>query len=292
MKNKTRKSRNFKEIFMKSIFLLAASVSIFAIIIICLFLFANGIPAMKKIGFGKFLFGTMWQPGNNIYGIFPMIVGSIYVTAGALIVGVPIGILTAAYMARFCPRPIYRILKPATRLLAGIPSVVYGLFGITCLVPFIRNVTGVTNGFTILTTAILLGIMILPTIIETSEAAIRAVPESYYEASIGLGCTKEKTLFKVVIPAAKSGIFAGVVLGLGRALGETMAVVMVCGGQAKMPKSILEGCRTLTSNIVLEMGYASGLHRDALIATAVILFIFALIINLAFTLIQNGKREK
>lgn len=276
---------------MKVVFLVAAFVSVASVVIICLFLIINAVPAFKEIGPIKFLFGTVWKPSNDIYGILPMVLGSIYATAGSLVIGVPIGILTATFMAKFCPKPIYKILKPATELLSGIPSVVYGLFGLTVIVPAVRNIFGISDGLTLLTTSILLGIMILPTIITVSETSIRAVPESYYEGALALGATKERSIFFVVLPAAKSGILAGVILGVGRALGETMAVVMVCGGQARMPKGLLEGCRTLTANIVLEMGYSQGLHRQALIATAVVLFVFILLINLCFSALSKKKKS-
>lgn len=283
--------RKLKEIFAHVIFFMAALTSIVAVLLICVFLFANGIPAMKEIGLFSFLTGTKWAP-NNIpasYGIFPMIIGSIYITAGAIVVGVPIGILTAVFMARFCPRKIYGALKSAVDLLAGIPSVVYGFFGIVVLVPFVRKVFADfdCNGSSILTASLLLGLMILPTIIGVSEAAIRAVPESYYEGALALGATHERSVFFTILPAAKSGIMAGVILGIGRAIGETMAVIMVAGNQARIPDSIFVGVRTLTSNIVIEMGYAADLHRQALIATGVVLFVFILIINLLFSILKR-----
>ncbi|MDD7112971.1 MAG: phosphate ABC transporter permease subunit PstC [Lachnospiraceae bacterium] len=281
----------YKEKIMEIVFLLAACVSILAVALICVFLFANGVPAMKEIGFADFLLGTEWRPGNDIYGIFPMIVGSIYVTAGAIIIGVPIGLLTAVFMARYCPARIYKIVKPAVELLAGIPSVVYGFFGMVVIVPFIRSSVG-GNGSSILSASILLGMMILPTIISQSEASIRAVPNSYYEGSLALGATHERSVFCSILPSAKSGILAGIILGVGRAIGETMAVIMVAGNQARMPQGILQGVRTLTANIVIEMGYAEGLHREALIATGVVLFAFILIINLSFSVVKMcGERK-
>lgn len=275
-----------KEAIMKCIFLIAACISIIAVVMICYFLFANGLPAIRKIGVGNFLGGKVWRPGNNLYGIYPMIIGSLYVTAGALIIGVPIGILTAVYLAKFCNPTLYKIIKPAVDLLAGIPSVVYGFFGLVVIVPIIRQNFG-GSGQSILTASILLGIMILPTIIGVSEAAIRAVPDSYYEGALALGATHERSVFAAMLPAAKSGIFAGVVLGIGRAIGETMAVIMVAGNQARVPDSIYKGVRTLTSNIVIEMGYATDLHREALIATGVVLFVFILIINISFSMIKR-----
>lgn len=278
--------KNIKEKVMKLLFFLTALVSIAAVVLICIFLFASGIPAIKEIGVFKFLLGTSWKPANNLYGILPMIVGSFYVTAGALIIGVPIGILTAVFMARFAPKSIYAPLKAAVNLMAGIPSVVYGFFGLVVLVPFIREAFG-GRGMSVLTASVLLGLMILPTIISVSETSIRAVPESYYEGGLALGASHERSVFFTVLPAAKSGIFAGVVLGIGRAVGETMAVMMVAGNQAVIPDSMLSGVRTLTTNIVLEMGYSTDLHREALIGTAVVLFVFILIINLSLSLFKR-----
>ena len=278
--------KNIKEKVMKLLFFLTALVCIAAVVLICIFLFASGIPAIKEIGVFKFLLGTSWKPANNLYGILPMIVGSFYVTAGALIIGVPIGILTAVFMARFAPRSIYAPLKAAVNLMAGIPSVVYGFFGLVVLVPFIREAFG-GGGMSVLTASVLLGLMILPTIISVSETSIRAVPESYYEGGLALGASHERSVFFTVLPAAKSGIFAGVVLGIGRAVGETMAVMMVAGNQAVIPDSMLSGVRTLTTNIVLEMGYSTDLHREALIGTAVVLFVFILIINLSLSLFKR-----
>ncbi len=271
---------------MQIIFLLSACTSILAVFLICYFLFANGVPAIGKIGIGNFLLGKVWKPTNNLFGIFPMILGSIYVTAGAIVIGVPIGIMTAMYLALFCPKEIYKIIKPAIELLAGIPSVVYGFFGMVVIVPFVRESLG-GNGSSMLSASLLLGIMILPTIINVSESAIRAVPENYYEAGRALGATHERSAFKIVLPAAKSGVLAGIILGIGRAIGETMAVIMVAGNQARMPKGLLKGVRTLTANIVIEMGYAADLHREALIATAVVLFVFILMINLSFSMLKR-----
>lgn len=288
------KSNAWKEKGMHGVFFISACTSVFAVALICVFLFINGVPAMQKIGFSEFLLGEKWKPNNEVFGILPMIMGSIYVTAGSVIVGVPIGILTSVFMAWYCPRRIYPALKGATELLAGIPSVVYGFFGLVVLVPIVRSASQRFhwggNGSSILTASILLGIMILPTIIGVTESALRAVPQQYYEGALALGATKERSIFSVVLPAAKSGVTAGIVLGVGRAIGETMAVIMVAGNQARMPAGITRGVRTLTANIVLEMGYAAGLHREALIATAVVLFIFILIINLSVSL--RNRRAK
>lgn len=282
--------KKYKEKIMENVFLLTACVSILSVVLICVFLFANGLPAIKEVGLSEFALGEKWKPGNQQFGIFPMILGSIYVTVGALIIGIPIGILTAVFMARFCPKKLYRFLKPVIELLAGIPSVVYGFFGLVVLVPFVREIFG-GQGTSIFTASLLLGIMILPTIIGVSESAIRAVPNSYYEGALALGATHERSVFCTVLPAAKSGIMAGIVLGIGRAIGETMAVIMVAGNQARMPNGIFKGIRTLTANIVIEMGYATDLHREMLIATGVVLFIFILIINLVFSLIKRRERS-
>lgn len=290
----------WKEKFMQGVFFIAACASVLAVALICVFMFANGIPAIKEIGLFKFLSGEVWRPSNDIYGILPMIVGSLYVTAGSILVGVPIGILTSVFMAKYCPKNIYPLLKSASELLAGIPSVIYGFFGIMVLVPMVRDgsrflksigaIEQASKGTSILTASILLGIMILPTIIGVTESALRAVPPAYYEGALALGATKERSIFAVVLPAAKSGVVAGIVLGIGRAVGETMAVIMVAGNQPRMPESIWKGVRTLTTNIVMEMGYAEGLHREALIATAVVLFVFILIINLSVSLLK--RRDK
>lgn len=279
------------ELVFKILFLTAALASILAVILICIFLFASGLPPIAEIGVFDFLFGQDWSPTDvpPSFGIFPMIVGSLYVTAGAILIGVPIGILTAVFLAKFCPKRVYRPLKPAVELLAGIPSIVYGFFGMVVLVPLIRDLTG-GRGPSILTASILLGIMILPTVIGVSESAIRAVPNSYYEGALALGASHERSVFFATLPAAKSGILAGVVLGIGRAIGETMAVMMVAGNQPQIPSGILKGVRTLTANIVLEMGYAADLHREALIATAVVLFVFILIINLSFSLLKRRMK--
>ena len=281
---------------MQGVFFLAACASVLAVALICIFLFANGIPAMSEIGIFDFLLGEEWRPSNNIYGILPMIMGSIYVTAGAIVIGVPIGIFTSVFMAHYCPKKIYPFLKSATELLAGIPSVVYGFFGLVVIVPMIRNYTAAQgiggNGQTMLTASIILGIMILPTIIGVTESAMRSVPDQYYEGSLALGATKERTIFRIVIPAAKSGVIAGIVLGIGRAIGETMAVIMVAGNQPRMPQGILEGVRTMTTNIVMEMGYAADLHREALIATGVVLFVFILIINLCVALLKRRSENE
>lgn len=286
--------KNLRENIMHGVFLVCALASILAVALICVFLFANGLPAMREIGFLNFLTGTSWRPGNDIYGILPMIVGSIYITAGAIVIGVPIGLLTAIFMAFYCPKRIYGILKPCTELLAGIPSIVYGFFGMVVIAPTVLDIAkffgaDISSGATILSAAILLGIMILPTIIGVSEAALRAVPRAYYEGAVAMGATHERAVFSVMLPAAKSGVLAAIVLGIGRAIGETMAVIMVAGNQPRLTANLLEGIRTMTANIVIEMGYATGLHREALIATGVVLFVFILLINLCFSVLKRRK---
>ena len=281
--------QKFKERAMQAVFAFTACISVIAVVLICLFLFGNGFPTIGKIGVGKFLFGTTWSPSQDQFGIFPMIIASIFVTAGAILIGVPIGVLCALFMAHYCPKRFYRPLKSAIELLAGIPSIVYGFFGLVVLVPLLQQLLG-GSGKGMLTASIMLGIMILPTVINISESALRAVPGSYYECSMALGASHERSVFSAVLPAARSGILAAVILGIGRAVGETMAVVMVAGNQALLPGKITDGIRTLTANIVLEMGYAADLHREALIACGVVLFVFILLINLCFSALK--RREK
>lgn len=282
-----------KERVMSGVFFIAAFMSVVSLVLIIVFMFTNGIPVMIRYGFDEFLFGTVWRPtvSEPRFGLLPMILGSIYVTAGAALIGVPIGVLTAIFMAEFCPQWLYKILKPSVSLMASIPSIVYGFFALQFLVPLIRDNIG-GNGYSMLTAMLLLAIMILPTIIELSESSLRAVPRSYYNGSVALGATHERSIFKVLMPAASSGVLSSVVLGIGRAIGETMAVVLVAGNQPIVPSGILKGVRTLTTNIVLEMSYASGDHRQALIATGVVLFVFILIINSVFIVIKNREAAK
>ena len=273
---------------MKGIFIASASISVISIIVIFYFIFEGGVPFMLDYGIGKFLFGSVWTPSNSTpqYGILPMIVGSIGITIGAIIIGVPTGVFTSVFMARFCPPKLYKFLKPAINMMAAIPSIVYGFFALRVVVPLMKSWVGGT-GMNILTASILLGIMVLPTIIGMSEASLRAVPKSYYEGSVALGATHERSVLRVVVPAAKSGIISAVILGVGRAIGETMAVILVAGNQPRIPSSLTQGVRTMTTNIVLEMAYAAGQHREALIATAVVLFIFIIIINGAFSIVKR-----
>ncbi len=285
------KTRTLSERLAGALFGAAALVSVAAVALICLFLFANGIPAMAEIGLPDFLFGTTWKPTSNLYGIFPMLVGSVYVTAGALVAGVPAGVLCAIYLSQFARGRAAAALKGGIDLLAGIPSVVYGFFGLIVLVPFIRATMG-GRGLSLLAASLLLGVMILPTVITVSKNALDAVPASYYQGAVATGASHERAVFTVVVPAAASGILASVVLGVGRAMGETMAVVMVAGNQPQVPGSVLDGVRTLTSNIVLEMGYAADLHRGALIATGVVLFVLVMLTCALFHALQAERSRR
>ena len=285
MKGKT------SERLMQIVFFIAACTSVLAVALICIFLFANGIPAIAKIGIPDFLLGQKWKPSNNLYGILPFILGSIYVTAGSIVIGVPLALLLSVFLAFYCPKRLYPVLKTMVNLMAGIPSVVYGFFGLVMIVPLMRQITG-KDGSTMLTASILLGIMILPTVTGVTESALRSVPMSYYEGALALGATHERSVFCTIFPAAKSGIMAGVVLGIGRSIGETMAVIMVAGNQTWMPQGLLKGVRTMTTNIVMEMGYAADLHREALIATGVVLFVFILIINLCVSALKSKAESE
>lgn len=278
-----------KEKTMNYVFLFSALMSVVSLALIIYFIFSSGLPIMFRRGVHTFIFGKVWRPTshNPQFGLLPMIIGSLYVTLGAVIIGVPIGVLTAIFMAEFCPKGLYRYLKPAVSLMASIPSIVYGFFALQQLVPLVRQVKG--NGYSMLTAQLLLAIMILPTIIELSESALRTVPRTYYHGAVGLGASHEQAVFKVMLPAAKSGVLSSIVLGIGRAIGETMAVVLVAGNQPVMPRGLFYGLRTLTTNIVMEMGYAAGEHREALIATSVVLFVFILLINSVFLYLKNKE---
>ena len=284
--------RDVRETVMKYVFLISALISVLSIILIFYFIFSGGLPFILRPGVWEFLTGTNWRPtaSQPEFGILPMIVGSLIVTGGAILIGVPIGVLTAVYMVFYCPKRYYRYAKSAINLMAAIPSIVYGFFALQIFVPFFR-IMG-RSGMNMVTASLLLGIMILPTIIGLSESAIRNVPKSYYQGAIGLGTTHERAILTVVVPAAKNGILSAIILGIGRAIGETMAVILVAGHQPRIPTELNQGVRTLTTNIVMEMAYATGQHREALIATAVVLFVFILIINLFFTRVKNkgGKR--
>ncbi len=285
------KSNVLRENLMRVVFLAVACLSILAVALICVFLFRSGLGAIGKIGIPDFLLGKTWKPGNDQFGILPMILGSIYVTGGSILVGVPLGLMAAVFMSHFCPAKLYRVLKPAIDLLAGIPSIVYGFFGLMAIVPLMQELFG-GSGKSMLTASVLLGIMILPTVISVSESALRAVPDSYYEGALALGATHERAVFSTILPAARSGVLAAIVLGIGRAIGETMAVIMVAGNQTAMPSGLLKGLRTMTANIVLEMGYATDLHREALFATGMVLFVFILLINLALSCLRRKGVKK
>ena len=302
MTGESDKMLKVRENVMRVVFMVAALTSILAVVLICVFLFAQGLPAMFRIGIQDFILGIKWAPTKSepSFGILPMILGSVYVTAGAIIIGVPIGVLTALFMARMCPKPLYRLIKPAINLMSGVPSVIYGFFGMMVVVPAIYEALGkqfdMMSGDSMLAASIILGIMILPTVIGIAETNLRAVPQELYEGAIALGASHERAVFKVVLPAARSGVMAAVVLGVGRAIGETMAVTMVAGNQTalRMPYEILRGLRTMTTNIVIEMGYVEhgSLHNGALIATGVVLFVFILIINTLFSILNSDKEKR
>ena len=284
--------QNYLETVVHGIFLLLGLVTVACVLLITVYLVISGIPAIREIGIVKFLFGAEWAStaAEPKYGILPFILTSVYGTAGAILLGVPVGFLTAVCLAKMAPKSVKEIVGQAVSMLAGIPSVVYGLVGMMVLVPGIRKLFHIPDGASLLAAIIVLAIMILPSIIKMSVTALEAVPKEYEDASLALGATPEETWFRVSVPAAKSGIAAAVVLGVGRAIGETMAIKMVAGNQPVVPGSILDGVRTLTANIVIEMGYAADLHREALIATAVVLFVFILIINLSFSLLKRRSK--
>lgn len=275
----TLKKNNYgKEKIIEKVFFIFSLVALIGIFSITIFILIKGIPGIKEIGIKEFLMGRTWHPTNGEFGILPMIIGSVYVTFGALIIGVPIGVLTAVYIAEIASKNTSNILRSGVELLAGIPSVVYGFFGLVTLVPLIDKYFG-GGGNSLLATSIILGIMILPTIVSLSESAIKAVPKEYKEGSYALGSSHIDAIFKVILPSAKSGIFASIVLGLGRAIGETMAVILVSGNTPIIPISVLDRLRTLTANIAIEMGYAYGLHQKALFATGAVLLVFILLLN-------------
>lgn len=275
------------ETLARSIFLVFSCVSIGSVIMITVYVIVSGAPAIMQIGAGDFLFGTKWLPSSNTFGIWPLILSSVAATCGAIIIGVPIGILTAVFLAETANPRLARLVHPAIELLAGIPSVIYGFFGMLVIVPVIRTLfPGKSIGDSLLAAILILAVMVLPTIVNVTETSLKAVPMSYREASMALGATPTLTIFKVTIPAAKSGILAGVILGVGRAIGETMAVIMVAGNVANMPH-LLGTVRLLTTGIAMEMSYASGLHRQALFAIGLVLFVFIMIVNISFTYISK-----
>lgn len=284
-----------KENAMRAVFLFCAVFSVLALTAITVFLLAGGVPFIAKTGVGRFLLGTDWQPlsDNPVYGIFPMIVTTLYVTALSVVTGLGTGLLTAVCLYRFCPKKLVLPIRQMINLLAGIPSVIFGLFGMTVIVPFIRDYLSPNGvGYGIFSSSIVLGIMVLPTIVSVSLDAMQAVPESYYEGALALGATKEQATFRIMLPAAKSGILAGTVLAVGRAVGETMAVIMVIGGSPEMPKSLFQSVRTLTANIAMGAMELSGDSLSALIATGVVLFVFTLVLNVSFAAMKRDKTEK
>lgn len=271
----------------ESVFQVFACVSIGSVILLTVYIISAGLPAILQIGAVQFLFGESWRPASDIFGILPMILSSIAGTAGAIVIGVPVGILTAVFLSETASPRLAMLVRPAVELLAGIPSVIYGFFGMLVVVPVIRNMFPEhTIGDSLLAVILILAVMILPTIVSVTETSLRAVPRAYREASLALGATQTETIFKVTLPAAKSGILAGVILGVGRAIGETMAVIMVAGNVANMP-SLLGTVRLLTTGIAMEMSYASGLHREALFAIGLVLFVFIMIVNLLFNYISK-----
>ncbi|HAT4116180.1 phosphate ABC transporter permease subunit PstC [Clostridium perfringens] len=288
-KSQNNKSKYFIESLTEKIFLISASVAVISLLLIIGFVFYKGLRPfiVEGYSFWDFIFGTQWIPSANKYGILPMIVASLGATIGALLIGVPVGILTSIFIAEIAPKKIAKVMSGAVELLAGIPSVLYGVFGLAIIVPTIQDVFNLPKGQSLLAVIIVLAIMMLPTVITVSETAIRAVPNAYKEGSLALGASKTETIFKVIVPAAKSGIMTGVVLGIGRAIGETMAVILVAGNTPVIPSSIIDSVRPLTTNIALEMGYAFGTHQEMLFATGVVLFTFILILNLVLSKLSN-----
>lgn len=284
------RKKAIKETGMKCLFIIAATLFIIVVATVCIYLFILAVPTIAEIGFVEFLFGTEWIPSDGLYGIGTMIVGTAYATAGALIVGVPIGLLTAVFMAFYCPAWLYRIIKPMTNILAGIPSIVYGYFGLKVIVPFVYSLAGEGTGMCLLTTALILGVMILPTVISITENSLRAVPKSYFEGAVALGATKERAIFRTVFPAAGSGVLTAIILALGRAFGETAAVVIICGNKSQFPTSLFDPFSTLSSLIANQLGYAEDLHREALIACAAVLFVFILIITVIVMFLRKKER--
>ena len=276
------------EMIFHILFFLAAAISILSVLVIAFFIFVSGAPALSKIGLFDFVSGMDWSPTSGKFGILTMIVGSIGITVGSTFLGVLVGIFTAIFLAEIAPKRVSSFFRPAINLLSGIPSVVFGFFGLIVIVPIIRSTFG-GAGQSLLAGIVVLTVMILPTIISITETSIRAVPREFKEGSLALGATHIETIFKVIIPAAKSGIMAGVILGIGRAIGETMAVILVTGNSVLMPSVITDPIRTLTANIALEMGYSSGIHQSALFATGIVLFVFIIILNIILNVFINRK---
>lgn len=288
-KNKVNKKKYFIESFTEKIFLLSAMVAVISLLLIIGFVFYKGLKPfiLEGYSFIEFVFGGQWEPSLNIFGILPMIVASLGATLGSLLIGVPVGVLSAVFIVELAPKRLAKILSGSVQLLAGIPSVLFGIFGLAVIVPGVQKIFNLPKGQSLLSVIIVLAVMMLPTIITVSETAIRAVPNEFKEGSLALGASRTETIFKVVIPSAKSGILTGVVLGIGRAIGETMAVILVAGNSPIMPNSIMDSIRPLTTNIALEMGYAFGTHQEMLFATGVVLFSFILILNLVLTKLSS-----
>lgn len=283
--------RKKREFVIEIILFTSAVASIFIVLLISFFIFLEGMPIFSKYGLSSFLLGKDWFPEDNIFGILPMIIGTFYVTFGALIIGVPLGISCAIFLAEFAPKRLAKLVRPGIELLAAIPSVVYGFWGMMVIVPWVRDHFG-GPGFSVLTASIILAVMILPTIINISEDSIRAVPSEFKEGSLALGATHWQTIKKILLPTARSGIITSIVLGMGRAIGETMAVIMVAGNVSAIPQSILDPVRSMTANIALEMGYAAGDHARALFATGIVLFFAIMLINLLITLIPGEVNKE
>jgi len=277
--NRFRLSR-FWECIAEKTLLLCASVAVVSVVVIAVYVFYSGLPVLGKVGLKEVIFGTEWKPLEGKFGLLPMIIASLLTTLGAVTLAAFIGLMTAVFLAEIAPAGLAAIVRPAVELLAGIPSVVYGFFGLIVLVPLLDEHFG-GGGNSLLAAIVILTVMVLPTIISIAENSLRAVPSEYKEGSLALGASKIQTIFKVQIPAAKSGIMAGIVLGMGRAIGETMAVILVIGNTPQIPTSLLDRARTLTANIALEMSYAEGLHQEALFATGVVLFVFIMLLNIA-----------
>ncbi len=289
--NKKNNRKYFIEDLSKGIFLASALIAVISLLVIIGFVFYKGLnPFINKgYSFVDFFIGSKWIPSSDTYGVMPMVIASIIGTLGSLILGVPIGILTAIFISEVAPKKFGKLISAAVELLAGIPSVLYGIFGLSVIVPWIMNTFNLPKGQSLLAIIIVLSIMMLPTIVTVSETAIRAVPKSYKEGSLALGASHIETTFKVVVPAAKSGILAAVVLGIGRAIGETMAIILVAGNSPIIPSSIMDSVRPLTTNIALEMGYSFGTHQEMLFATGVILFLFILLLNLVLTKLSSKE---
>ncbi|MBU5308481.1 phosphate ABC transporter permease subunit PstC [Clostridioides mangenotii] len=287
--NKNNRQKYLVEKITENIFMFSALLGVACLFLIIGFVFFMGLKPfiIEGYSFIEFIFGSKWIPSAEKFGILPMIVASLFGTMRALLIGVPIGILTAVYIAELAPKKVSKVVSSAIELLAGIPSVLYGIFGIVVIVPAIQNIFNIPKGQTLLAVIIVLSIMVLPTIVSVSETAIRAVPKEYKEGSLALGASHIETIFKVILPAAKSGLLSAVVLGLGRALGETMAIILVAGNLAILPSSVLDSVRPLTTNIALEMGYAYGVHQEMLFATGAVLFVFILVLNLILNKISN-----